>query len=164
MKFQVSNEEVKRAQTPHNLFIFGVFLFNLMLPPAIIGLKIGLVGVLIPLFCNAVMLGYIYLRSRKTTTWFVDAHWRLSLSHGKWLMLGYAGALMLFVLAWLVSLMAQGDSMERIMMKAMALIALVPAFIGVLVSALMEGIAFSQATKREVSDGLVKKFPPPATE
>ena len=162
MKFQASKAEVRLAQIPHNRFIFGLLLFNLLLPSAIIGLRIGLIGVLIPLSCTLALIGHIYQRSRKTTTWFVDSHWRLSFKHGKWLMLAYGASALLFLVAWLASLMAHGSSMESIMMKAMSIVALVPAFLGVLISAVMEGIALSHALKREVPDGIVKKFPPPA--
>lgn len=162
MQCEASEEEVKRAQAPHNLFISGLFLFDLLMTPAVIVLKVGLIGILIPLACSGALLAYIYLRSRRTTRWFVDAHWRLSFRHGLWLMLGYAisGSLILF--AWLLTLTAHDASMKHIMMTALTRIAVIPTLIVVMVTAVMEAGALSQAGKREVPDGLVKKFPPPA--
>ncbi|HEX5364605.1 MAG TPA: hypothetical protein VFW59_10090 [Gallionella sp.] len=162
MQFQASIEEVKRAQAPHNLFISGLFLFNLLMTPAIIALKVGLIGVLIPLFCSGALLGYIYLRSRRTTSWFVDAHWRLSFRHGKWLMLGYAISASLILLAWLLSLTAHEASMKHIMLTALTRIAVIPTLIAVMVTLVLEFGAAAQAVKSEVPDGMVAKFPPPA--
>lgn len=161
MQYQASVEEVKRAQTPHNLFISGLFLFDLLMTPAIIALKIGLIGILIPLSCSGALLGYIYLRSRQSTTWFIDAHWRLSFRHGKWLMLGYAISASLILVAWLLSLTAHEASMKHIMLTALTRIAVIPTLIAVMVTAVMEAGALGQAGRREVPDGLVKEFPPP---
>ena len=35
------------------------------------------------------VIAVIYVRSRKVTVWFVDAHWRLAWRHSQWLMIGY---------------------------------------------------------------------------
>lgn len=162
MQFEVSEQDVKRAQAPHNLFISGLFVFNLLMTPAVIVLKVGLIGILIPLFCSGALLAYIYLRSRKTTGWFVDAHWRLSFRHGQWLMVGYAISGSLIMIAWLLTFAAHDASMKHIMMTALTRIAVIPTLIAVMVTAVMEAGALSQAGKREVPDGLAKKFPPPA--
>lgn len=162
MQFQASAEEVKRAQAPHNLFISGLFLFNLLMTPAVIALKVGLIGVLIPLLCSGVLVGYIYWRSRKTTTWFVDAHWRLSFRNGRWLMTGYAISGALILLAWLLSLTAHEASMKHIMLTALTRIAVIPTLIAVMVTLVLEFSAAAQAVKREVPDGIVAKFPPPS--
>ncbi len=62
-----SADDVKRAQVPHNLFISGLFAFDLLMTPAILALKIGMIGLLIPLLLSGALIAYIYLRSRKTT-------------------------------------------------------------------------------------------------
>ncbi len=161
MQFQAGETEIKRAQVPHNLFITGLFLFDLMMTPAVIVLNIGMAGILIPLLCSGALIAYIYLRSRKTTSWFVDAHWRLSFAHGRLLLLGYGISAMLILIAWLVSLNARDASMGHILWTALTRIALVPTLIFVMVTAVLEASAIGQATKREVPDSLVKRFPPP---
>ncbi len=162
MQFQISETEIKRAQIPHNLFVSGLFLFDLLMTPAVIVLNIGMIGLLIPLFCSGALLGYIYYRSRKVTTWFVDAHWRLSCRHGKWLLLGYAISATLILIAWLLTLTAHDPNMKHIMLTALTRIAVIPTLIAVMVTAVMEASAISLATKQEVPDGLAAKFPPPA--
>lgn len=162
MQFPASAAEVKQAQVPHNLFVTGLFLIDLSLTPAVIVLNLGMLGLLIPLFCSAALLAYIFLRSKKTTTWFVDAHWKLSWSHGRLLLLGYAISAGLILLAWLISLSAHEASMAHIMWKAMTRIAVVPTLIFVMITAVLEASAIGLASKGEVPDKIVSAFPPPA--
>ncbi|MDZ4201672.1 MAG: hypothetical protein U1C96_05940 [Gallionella sp.] len=163
MKFDdVSAQEAKQAQAPHNLFISGLFAFNLLMAPGLIGLKVGMIGLLIPLLCSAALIVYIYLRSRKTTTWFVDAHWRLCFSRARLLMLGYAITAALIFIAWLVSLAMSDARMGHILWTALTRIALMPTLIAVMITAVLEFSAAAQAAKREVPDKIVAAFPPPS--
>lgn len=161
MRFPATVPEIKQAQTPHNLYISGLFLFDLFMTPAVIGMKIGMAGLLIPLACSGALIAYIWLRSRKTTSWFVDAHWKLAFARCKLLMLGYAITAALIFIAWLVSLGARDVNMEHILWTALTRIALMPTLIVVMITAVLEFSASAQATKREVPDKIAAKFPPP---
>lgn len=161
MQFEVSEAEVTRAQLPHNLFISGLFLLNLLVAPAVIALKLGMAGLLIPLLCNGVLIVYIYFRSKKTTCRFIDLHWRLAFRNSRWLMLGYAVTAALILIAWLVSLTADSASMGHILWTALTRIAILPTLAGVMVTAIMEAGAITLASKREVPDNLAA-IPPPA--
>ncbi|MFY9260145.1 MAG: hypothetical protein WAO71_06485 [Gallionella sp.] len=160
MQYAVSAAQIKQAQVPHNLFVSGALLFHLLMTPAVIALKVGMIGILIPLSCSAVLLGYIYLRSRKTTTWFVDAHWRLAFQHAQWLMIGYAISGSLILLAWLMSQAAHEPSMQHIMWTAMTRIAIIPTLIAVMITAVVEASAVAVAGRSEVPDSIIKRFPP----
>jgi len=162
MQFQASAAEIKQAQRPHNLLITGLFAFNLLMAPAVLALKIGMIGLLIPLFSSGALLVYIYLRSKKSTGWFVDMHWKLAFRNGKWLMLGYAVSGGLIFIAWLVSLSANSTSMGHILWTALTRIAILPTLAAVMVTAISEASAISLAVKREVPDSLADRFPPPA--
>ncbi len=161
MQCQVSETEVKQAQLPHNLFITGLFAFNLLMIPAVIILNTGMPGLLIPLFSSGVLVAYIYLRSKKTTNWFVDMHWLLAFRNSRWLMWGYAVTAVLIFIAWLISLTAHEASMKHILWTALTRIALLPTLIAVMVTAVSEASAISLASKREVPDKLAASFPPP---
>lgn len=162
MQYQASEAEVKQAQQPHNLFIAGLFGFNLLMAPAVIALGIGMAGLLIPLLSSAGLVGYLKLRSNKTTTWFVDMHWKLACRNSRWLLLGYAVSAALIFLAWLVSLNASSVSMGHIIWTALTRIAILPTLAAVMITAISEASAISLATKREVPDKLAAQFPPPA--
>lgn len=154
--------EVKLAQAPHNVFISGVFAFNLLLTPAVLALKIGMVGLLIPLTLSGALIAYIYLRSKKTTTWFVDAHWKLSFARARLLMIAYAVSGTLIFIAWLITLAMNDHNMRHILWTALTRVALMPTVIMVLATAVLEFGAYAQAAKREVPDKLAASFPPPA--
>jgi len=157
-----TDNEVKLAQSPHNLFITGLFMFDLLMTPAILALKIGMVGLLIPLLCSGALIAYIYLRSKRTTTWFVDMHWKITFSRSKLLMLGYAVSATLIFLAWLISLSTKDHNMSHIIWTALTRVALMPTVVLVLITAVLEFSSYAQAAKREVPDKLAAKFPPSA--
>ncbi|MGB8517621.1 MAG: hypothetical protein WCD45_06995 [Gallionella sp.] len=161
MQFQVNVAEIKRAQVPHNLFVTGLFLFDLSMTPAVIVLKLGMLGLLLPLLCSGALLAYIYVRSQKNSIWFVDAHWRLSFKHARWLLLGYAASALLIFVAWLISQSAHEASMKHILWTALTRIALMPTLIAVMVTAVMEASAIGLASKGEVPDKIASAFPPP---
>ncbi len=163
MQYAAATEaEIKQAQFPHNLFITGLFLFDLLMTPAVLALKVGMVGLLIPLLSSGSLIAWIYLRSKKTTTWFVDAHWKLAFSRARLLMMGYAVSAALIFIAWLVSLSSHDPNMQHILWTALTRVALMPTVILVLITAVLEFGSYAQATKREVPDKLAANFPPPA--
>lgn len=157
-----TDAEVKKAQFPHNLFVSGLFIFDLLMTPAVISLKIGMIGLLIPLFCSGSLIAYIYLRSKKTTRWFVDIHWKLAFVRAQWLLIGYAISAVLIFVAWLVSISSSDHNMQHILWTALTRIALMPTLILVLITAVMEASAIPMASKREVPDKLAASFPPPS--
>lgn len=156
-----SKEERRQAQVPHNLFIIGVFAFDLLMTPAMIGLKIGMIALLIPLFCSGALLAWIYLRGRTHSDWFIRMHWLQAWARGRFLLLGYAVSGTLILLAWLLSLNSSDAHMGHILWTALTRVALLPTLIMVMVTAVMEFSAASQAAKGEVADDLAARFPPP---
>jgi hypothetical protein len=155
MDYEASDAEVKQAQIPHNLFISGLFLFDLLLTPAVIVLELGMLSMLIPLLCSSALIAFIYLRSKKHSSAFVDAHWQLAAKHGRWLMTGYGVSAALVLIAWLLSLTTHDPHMGRILWTALTRIALLPTLIMVMVTAVLEASAIGSAAKREApSKGL----------
>ncbi len=162
MIFEVDDKQTRQAQMPHNVFVTGIFFFDLLLTPAAIVMKIGLFGLLLPLGCSLLVIAAIYLRSRKATVWFVDAHWRLAMRHARWLMAGYAVSAAFMLLAFLLSLLAHDPHMKHILLTALTRIAVLPTLAAVMVTVVMEASALAQAGRGEVPDRIVEKFPPPA--
>lgn len=161
MQYNPEPRARQQAQVPHNLFIIGLFIFNLFMTPAVIGLKIGMIGLLIPLVCSGALLAWIGWRGRRTTDWFVAMHWRLSWAHGRLLLLAYAVSAVLILFAWLLSLTSNDPHMGLIIWTALTRIALLPTLIMVMVTAVLEFSAAAQAAKGEVPDKLAAKYPPP---
>ena len=158
MQFDASETEVKQAKFPHNLLIVGLFAFNLFTVPAVLALHIGMAGLLIPLFCCGALVGYINMNADKMSSPFVAAHWRLAFLNSRWLFLGYAVTGTLIAIAWLVSQTAHEESMKHILWTALTRIGLLPTLVAVMVTAIMEAGAISQATSRELPDKLASKL------
>jgi len=125
-------------------------------------LKVGMVGLFIPLVCSGTLIAYIYIRSKQTTTWFVDAHWKLAFARAQWLLTGYAISAALIFVAWLISISSSDHNMQHILWTALTRIALMPTLILVLVTAVLEASAIPMASRREVPDKLAASFAPPA--
>ena len=160
MRLQANRSDIKQAQLPHNLLIAGLFLLNLLMTPAVIALNVGMWGLLIPLSSTGALIAYIYLRAKKTTDPFIKAHWLLAFRNSRWLMLGYAISAILIFIAWLVSLGAASASMGHILWTALTRIAILPTLAGVMVTALTEAGAITQAGKCEIPDSLAATLPP----
>lgn len=143
---------IKQAQLPHNLFISGLFIFDLLMTPAVIVLKMGMPGLLVPLLCSIALIAFIYQHGKKVTHDFVGAHWKLAYKHGKWLLVGYAISAVLIFIAWLISLNAHDANMGHILWTALTRIALLPTLFAVMVTAVMEASAISSASKHEAAD------------
>jgi hypothetical protein len=159
MQFEVTESEIRQAKLPHNVFISGLFVLDLLMTPGIIVLNIGMAGLLIPLCCSLALIGYIFMRTRETSPWFPAAHWRLTLFHAKWLMIGYAASALLILLAWLLSQGALEARMQHILWTSLTRVALMPTLIAVMVTAVMEASAIGLANKGEVPAKVVKTFP-----
>jgi len=157
-----TDAETRKAQIPHNLFVSGLFLFDLLMTPAVLALKVGMVGLFIPLVCSGTLIAYIFIRSKQTTTWFVDAHWKLAFARAQWLLTGYAISAALIFVAWLISISSSDHNMQHILWTALTRIALMPTLILVLVTAVLEASAIPMASRREVPDKLAASFAPPA--
>lgn len=159
MQVEVTESEIRQAKFPHNLFVSGLLILDLLMTPAIIVLNVGMSGLLIPLFCSLALIGYIFIRTRSTNRWFPAAHWRLTFFHAKWLILGYAASALLILLAWMLSQGAHEASMQRILWTSLTRVALMPTLIAVMVTAVMEASAIGLASKGEVPNRIVKAFP-----
>ena len=163
MNLNPSPEARRLAQSPHNIFIVGLFAFDLFMTPAVLGMQLGMISLLIPLFCSGSLMGYINWRSKQESVWFVQMHWRLAWTRCRILLVGYAVSATLILLAWLLSQISNDPRMADIIWTALTRIALMPTLIVVMITAVLEFSATAQAVKGEVPDKIANAFPPPAT-
>ncbi len=161
MQFNPSPQARQLAQTPHNVFIVGLFAFDLLMTPAVLAMKIGMAGLLIPLVCSGALMAYIHWRSQQDGVWFVQMHWRLAWTRCRLLLIGYAISATLILLAWLISQISHDPHMAKILWTALTRIALMPTLVFVLVTSVMAFNGYAMAGKGELPDKLVAKFPPP---
>ena len=162
MKFSPTDAEKKQARWAHDLFVLNILLFHLLLTPATIVMGVGHKALLLPLSLSAMVITFIYYRSRKDPSWFVEAHWRLAFNRAKLLMMGYAGSLLVFGIGWLITLGVDKESMRQIMFTVFTRIAIMPTLIMAMVTVVLEASGTGLVSKGEVPDKIMKAFPPPA--
>ncbi|MDD2700613.1 MAG: hypothetical protein PHH36_05180 [Sideroxydans sp.] len=163
MIFKPSPQARLLAQNPHNIFILGLFAFDLFMTPAVLAMKLGMISLLIPLLFSGSLMAYINWRSKQDAVWFVQMHWRLAWTRCRILLIGYAISATLILFAWLLSNISSDPHMASIIWTALTRIALMPTLVIVLVTSVMAFNGYAMAQKGELPDKLVAKFPPPET-
>ena len=108
-------------------------------------------------------MAFIYWRARRAETadaWFVMAHWKIALRHCRLLLIGYGITGGTLLIASLVALGMQGN-MKEIFFTALTRIGVMPTVILVFASFIVESSALFQATRGEVPDAIVNRYPAP---
>jgi hypothetical protein len=163
MQCAVTEQLIKQAKTPHELLMFNLFAFHLLVTPLILWLGIGMKGLVLPPLLSFTVIGYIYSRGRRAERdgpWFVMAHWKLARLRIRLLLIAYGITGVLIGLAWLVSLGA--GQTQAIMLTVLTRVAVMPTILMVFVVAVLESSAIYQATRGEVPDGIAARYPAPA--
>ena len=158
--FNPSEQDRKRARQPHELFMFNLAIFHLLLAVGLIALEIGPLGMLIPVLFSTFLFSYIYWRANhfsSTDEWFVMVNWRLALHRGRLLFIGYG---LSAVIIGLSHLLAQGQKAE-IFQTIFTRIGVMPTVILVFVTLVLESSALEQISKGKLPPGLIRRYPPP---
>lgn len=176
MLFQIDDTTRRKAKSPHELAMVNLLLINLLMLIALLAgsfLQKGsaladykLVGVLAPLLISLGIIVYSFVKAGKTAArdpWFVAAHWKLAISRYKILLIAYAVGALLIGLGWLLSKGQTDPRMEELMFIALQRVAIAPILISIMAIIMLESGSLSQAGRGEVPDGLIARFPPPAS-
>jgi hypothetical protein len=160
--FDISEDERRKAKSPHELFSLNLAVFHLLMAPAAIVLDVGMLGFLIPLAFSLSIIAFIWYRAGKELggngPWFPAVHWRLAADRTRILLVGYAISGSILGLAFLTT---TGSSKGDIMMVALTRVGVVPVLLTVMVCFALESGSIYQAGRGEVPGSLVKKIPPP---
>ena len=164
MQYNVDDNERKQAKTPHELFMVNLVAFHLLLTPAAIVLGLGGYSLLLLLACSGSIIGYIYLRARRLapgSSWYVFMHWRLAFKRAKLLLIAYAitGAILLTGL--LITTGIERHTTQEIVFTIFSRIGIMPVFVMVLITFVLESGSIYQAGIGVVPDDLIGRFPPP---
>ena len=164
MLFEIEPTIRKKARFPHELFMFNLAVFHLMLAPISIFLMRDVTALLIPLFFSSGVFTFIYIRGnqvQKSGHWFEMVHWKLAFRRAKLLLIAYAVTAVIIAGGWLL---AQGadKTMQDIFLTISSRIGIMPTFILVVVNFVLESGSIYQAGRGEVPDGMLKRYPAPA--
>ncbi|MCF7985011.1 MAG: hypothetical protein K9L70_11465 [Thiohalocapsa sp.] len=193
MFFAIDEAERRRGKSPHELAMLNLLLLNLLIGVALLAgsmaepdsmiARYKWLGVLLPLLLSLSVILFTWLRAaraRKTASWFVAAHWRLSAGRYRVLLAAYFLSAAVVSLAFLdggdqqalerriADLPPAIQEMERHKLDSQdmgaaiwARIGVVPLLLAVMALIMLESGALYQAGRGEVPDGLIKRFPPP---
>ncbi len=163
MKFDVEKSIMNQAKHPHNLFMLNLALFHLLMTPAVIALKVGLWGIMLPLLLSLSVMLFTYVRSNRIDSnnqLFVFLHWKLALLRYRYLLISYAVTAVLMLVGWMLSMGTADEHMRNILQTVFIRIAIMPVLIMVMVNFYLESNAINIASSGEIPDSLVNTYAP----
>jgi len=163
MRFQVSNEEIKRANVPHEIFLTNLVGNHILMAVAAGGIagSFPWVMAVIPAI-SFVMLGYTLWRAHRgigRDPWYVMCHWQVCARRSKLFILMLSLLLVAVVLAWAGHV--YGGMMKE---AAIALViggGILPVMVTVLVLIIVESDALYNANQAKLPQWVVERFPNP---
>jgi hypothetical protein len=139
----------ERAASPHELMLFNLSVIHFLLPAVLFGTGIVWVSVALPVLCSVLLISYIFYRYRRDRiiSAISRAHWGLCWRRAQYLLLSYAVALVLFLVAY-VLLQWQADAVMRSIQLAIAgWFSLLPISLTVTVLLILETSALAQSRR-----------------
>lgn len=173
MRYQVDKDEKFLAKNPHHIFNLNVLITHLAISKVALELGGGnpFYFLMVP-GISLLVIAYLYFHGQKVQTrgsWFVSAHWMLAWRRGRNLMISYAVAVVVLVLATLLGdvfgsgLMmndfSESGSSTSIIQKIGMFFAGVVVFFTVLYNFLQTGISVYDAGKG-IIDKKIERFLP----
>lgn len=164
MLFEISEEARRKARTPHEIFMFNLAVFHLMLAPVSFFLMRDITALLIPLTFSLVVISYIFIQGKRleaTGPWYVMVHWKLGFRRGIYMMIAYSVSAAIILAGWLVTLGIDKHTTQDIVFTVFSRIGVMPTFVLVVLNFVLESGSIYQAGRGEVPDGMLKRYPAP---
>jgi hypothetical protein len=157
MQYLVSEEDIKGAKWPHDLFLINL-IFNhiLMFVAFLTASSLWQWVVLVPI-ASLLILAYTFWRARRSLTvdsWYVKCHWQIC--HKRSMM--FIGMIVLMLLAMVAIILVSGGN-PKPQHIALGGAAVLPTMVMVLILIVFETEALDDARKGRVPDSMVKRFP-----
>ncbi len=165
MLFEISTESKTRAKMPHELFMVNLAVVHLLLAPSIFLLIKNISALLIPLLISFAVIAFIYVRGRmieQNGPWYEMVNYKLAWRRGTFLLIAYAVTAVIIGGGWMLGMASNKPAMQDILLTISTRIGLMPTFITVIVTFVLEASAVNQAKAGEIPDSFLKKYPVPA--
>lgn len=172
MQFEVDATTRRKGRFPHELAMVNLLVFNLMTCGGVLAGTMARKGstleefkvwlIVIPLSLSLAVIAYSFHRAGQAlvqTSWFVSAHWQITVRRYRLLLVAYLVGACLVGLGWLLSQTSQ--NLQGVMFVALVRVAVAPMLITVMVIAVLESSSLFQANTGEVPDRVVETMPPP---
>lgn len=163
MRFEVSREQVKKANVPHEIFLTNLIGNHILMFVATLGVIRSLpwVGAVVPIISFALM-GYTLWRARRALRrdpWYVMCHWQVAARRTKLFMAMLILLLVISALGWLGY--TYGGMMKEAVWALVGGTGLLPVMVVMLVLILMESDTLYHANQHKLPDWVVQRHPNP---
>ncbi len=163
MRFDVSQEEVKKANVPHEIFLTNLIGNHILMFVAALGMfgSFPWLGALTPTISFALMFYTLWRarRSLKIDPWYVMCHWQVAARRTKLFMTMLSMLLVIGTLGWAGHM--YGGMMKEAVYALIGGVGLLPVMVTMLILILMESDALYHANQRKLPDWVVEKHPNP---
>lgn len=163
MRFAVSQEEIRKANVPHEVFLTNLIGNHILM-------TVGAGGVagsfpwamaIIPIVSFS-LLGYILWRankSKRVDPWYVMCHWQICAGRSRIFILMLILLLAVITLGWVAHV--YGGMMKEAVIALVAGTGILPVMVTVLVLVIVESDALYHANQAKLPNWVVEKFPNP---
>ncbi|WP_178861892.1 hypothetical protein [Thiomicrorhabdus cannonii] len=171
MHYQVTEDEKRRAKTPHHIFNINVIITHLFI--SMIVLEIGqTVELLLVPVISSLVIAYLFFKRKQVIandTWFVASHWTMAWRRGRILLISYGIAIAMVLIYTLIDAIFPGGfsmndfSMEGGQTNLGEIITLrfaaVVIFVAVLITFMQTGISVYDAGNGISNPAIAKYLP-----
>jgi hypothetical protein len=157
MQFHVSEEDIRAAKWPHDLFLINLIFNHILMFVAFLSASSLWQWVILVPIASLLILAYSLWRAKKSLTvdsWYVKCHWQIC--HKRSMM--FIGMIVLMLIAMTIILLVS-DGNPRPQHIALGGAAILPTMVMVLVLIIFETEALDDAKKGRVPDSVVKRYP-----
>jgi hypothetical protein len=163
MRFDVSKDEIRKANIPHEIFLTNLIGNHILMTVGAGGVagSFPWVMAIVPVISFS-LLGYILWRanrSRTRDTWYVMCHWQVCARRSR-IFIGMLSLLLLaMVLGW--AGYTYGGMMKEAVLALIAGTGILPVMATVLVLVIVESDALYHANQAKLPNWVVERFPNP---
>lgn len=163
MRFDVSKDEIKKANVPHEIFLTNLIGNHILMTVAAGGVagSFPWVMAVIPVISFS-LLGYILWRARRSLTrdpWYVMCHWQVTARRARIFIVMLALLLIAFTLGWIGY--TYGGMMKELVFALIAGTGILPVMVTVLVLVIVESDALYHANQAKLPKWVVELYPNP---
>lgn len=165
MQFDVSRQEIKRANVPHEIFLTNLIGNHILMAVAAGGIAGSFPWVLAAIPATSfVLLGYTLRRARQSLgsdPWYVMCHWQVCARRSRI----FIGMLLLLLAAMALGWAGHvyGGMMKEAVIAMVIGVGLLPVMVTVLVLIIVESDALYHANQGKLPEWVVTRFPQPAS-
>ena len=163
MRFDVSQDEIKKANIPHEIFLTNLIGNHILMFVAALGMFSSLpwLAALTPAISLAIMTYTLWRahRSLRIDPWYVKCHWQVAARRTKLFMIMLIMLLVIGGLGWAGHV--YGGMMKEAVFALIGGVGLLPVMVTMLVLILMESDALYHANQCKLPDWVVEKHPNP---